>query len=501
MSLSESELAGNPDISAHQVLIVGGGPTGLMLAAELALAGVDVAIIERRASQHLAGMRAGGLHMRTLEVLDQRGIGDRFVSQGERHQIVPYNGMLLEVGDVPSRRNYFLGLPQNQIERVLADWAEELKVTVYRDREVATVTLTDTGVEVATAGGERFRADYVVGCDGARSVVRKSANIEFTGWDPTKSWLIAEVEWSEEPPWGVRQADGSAHVLGKMAEPELVRIVLTEKTVKEGRNPTLAEVSEALVAIYGTDFGIHSPSWISRFTDRCRQAVEYRKGRILLAGDAAHIHPPMGGQGLNLGVQDAVNLGWKLAQVVKGVSPDSLLDTYHSERYPVAARVLLATMADVALQRQDEHTKALGVYLAELSVMEGPRQHIIGERSGLGIRLDLGEGHPLLGRRLPDLDLKTDGRDATAYQFLQQGRPVLFNFARPALSAPSTCGDRVDVVQAEAQAPWELPVVGRVEAPEAVLVRPDGYVAWVGDATGQGLETALNRWFGVPIAE
>ncbi len=320
----------------------------MTLAAELALAGVDVAIVERRPTRELAGSRAGGLHARTIEVFDQRGIADRFLSQGKAMQVAQFGGIPLDISDFPTRHNYGLALWQNHIERILAGWVDELKVPIHRGLDVTGFTQDDGGVTVALSDGQSMRAQYLVGCDGGRSVVRKTAGIEFPGWDPTTSSLIAEVEVAHEPPWGIRQDALGMHALGKLDDGPRVRVMVTEEHVGATREPTLRDLSEALIKVYGTDFGVHSPVWISRFTDMARQAASYRAGRVLLAGDAAHVHYPAGGQGLNIGVQDAVNLGWKLAQVVKGTSPASLLDTYHSERHPIAARVLRITMAQVA---------------------------------------------------------------------------------------------------------------------------------------------------------
>ncbi len=339
-------------MTEHAVVIAGGGPTGLMLAGELALAGVDVAIVERRASQELIGSRAGGLHSRTIEVLDQRGIADRFLSQGQVAQVARFHMIPLDISDFPTRHNYGLGLWQNHIERILAEWVGELAVPIYRGREVTGFAQDDTGVDVALSDGQSLRAEYLVGCDGGRSLIRKAAGIEFPGWDPTTSWLIAEVEMAEEPKWGFHQDALGIHALSRLENGGPVRVVVTEQQIGPASEPTLRDLSEALIAVYGTDYGIHSPTWISRFTDMTRQAAAYRERRVLLAGDAAHVHPPVGGQGLNIGVQDAVNLGWKLAQVVKRTSPESLLDTYHAERHPVAARVLRNTMAQIALRRR-----------------------------------------------------------------------------------------------------------------------------------------------------
>ena len=368
-------------ISEHAVVIAGGGPTGLMLAGELALADVDVAIVERRPDHQLVGLRAGGLHARTIEVLDQRGIADRFVSQGQSFPTVGFHMIRLDISDFPGRHSCLLALRQNHIERILADWVNGLGVPIYRGQEVTSFAQDDDGVDVELSGGQRLRARYIVGCDGGRSTIRKAAGIEFPGWDATMSWMIAEVEMSGEPALGFRSDAYGIHAIGKIEDSDRVGVVLTERQLTIGGEPTLADLSEALVAVYGTDFGVHSPTWLSRFTDMTRQAAAYRDRRVLLAGDAAHIHPPMGGQGLNIGVQDAVNLGWKLAQVVKRISPESLLDTYHAERHPVAARVLRNTMAQVALRRTDDRTKALSDTMTELLGMEEPRKRIAAEMS------------------------------------------------------------------------------------------------------------------------
>ena len=484
----------------HAVLIAGGGPTGLMLAAELALAGVDVAVMDKRGRQDVLGARASGLHARTIEVLDQRGIGDRFVSQGQTYPVVHVH-VPLDLSDFPSRRNYVLGLWQNHTERTLAEWVAGLPVRFYREREVTGFTQDDAGVTVQLAGGLCLTAEYLVGCDGGRSVIRRAAGIEFPGWDATTSWLIVEAEASEEPAWGWRHDARGSHAIGHAdGGPRRMRAVLTEANVSDRAvEPTFDDIREAMVAVYGTDFGIHDPSWVSRFTDMTRQAAAYRDGRVLLAGDAAHVHAPIGGQGLNLGVQDAVNLGWKLAHVVRRTSPDTLLDTYHAERHPVAARVMRGVMALAALRRTDEHTKALGEVVAQLLAMDEPRKRLAGQMSGLDIHYELGDGHPLLGRRVPDLDLATARGPVRLFSLLHQGRPALVNFGRPIDIGP--WADRVPLVDAEYAGGWELPVLGTVPAPHAVLVRPDGYVAWVGDGMQAGLAEALTTWFGPPRQE
>jgi 3-(3-hydroxy-phenyl)propionate hydroxylase len=484
-------------MTEHKVVIAGGGPTGLMLAGELALAGVDVAIVERRTSPDLVGSRAGGLHSRTIEVLDQRGIADRFLSQGQVAQVAGFAWIRLDISDFPTRHNYGLGLRQNHIERIVAGWVGELGVPTYRGREVTGFTQDDTGVDVEMSDGQSLRADYLVGCDGGRSLIRKTAGIDFPGWDPTSSSLIAQVEMAEEPEWGLRRDDVGVHALSRLEEGP-VGVLVTEQHLGHTGEPTLSDLSEALIAVYGTDYGVHSPTSISRFTDMTRQAAAYRDRRVLLAGDAAHVHPPVGGQGLQVGVQDAVNLGWKLAQVVKRTSPESLLDTYHAERHPVAARVLRNTMAQMALLRHDDRTEALRDTMSELLSMDEPRKRIAAMMSGLDIHYDLGEGHPLLGRRMPDLDLVTANGPLRVFTLLHDARPVLLNLGEPRGLDITPWAERVQLIDAKYAGAWELPILGAVTAPTAVLIRPDGHVAWVGDGTDTGLRDALTTWFGSP---
>lgn len=482
----------------HAVLIAGAGPTGLMLAGELALAGIDVAIVERRVDAELTGARAGGLHARTIEVLDQRGIADRFLAQGRLMNTAWFAGTPLDIGDFPTRHNYVLALWQRHIERSLADWVDELAVPIYRGREVTGLAQDHAGVDVELADGRSLRAGYFVGCDGGRSQIRKAAGIDFPGWDPTVSHLIAEAELADEPEWGIRHDAIGIHSLSRLEEGRTVRILVTERQLGDAGEPTLRDLSKGLIAHYGQDFGVHSPVSMSRFTDMTRQAESYRKDRVLLAGDAAHVHYPAGGQGLNTGVQDAVNLGWKLAQVVRQTSPDSLLDTYHAERHPVAARVLSNTMAAVALLRPDDRTKALSKIVSDLLTMDEPRKRIAAMMSGLDIAYDLGEGSPLLGRRMPDLDLVTTTGRLRTFSLLRDARPVLLNFGVSSSLAIPRWVDRVRRVDAECVGAWELPAIGPVPAPGAVLIRPDGYVARVGDEAGHGLTAALTTWFGPP---
>jgi 2-polyprenyl-6-methoxyphenol hydroxylase-like FAD-dependent oxidoreductase len=496
-------------MSEHAVVIAGGGPAGMMLAAELALAKVDVAVIERRPNHVLIGSRAGGFHSRTIEVLDQRGVADRFLAEGQVAQVATFATTVLDMSDFPTRHPYSLGIWQNQIERIMAAWIAELPVRIYYGREVTGFAQDDTGVDVELSDGQTLRTQYLVGCDGGRSLIRREAGIEFPGWDATRSNLIAEVEMTEEPELGTRHDERGTHGIGRL-EYEIhdgkvvfkdegpLRVVVTEQQLGPGSDPTLGDLSEALISVYGTDFGVHSPAWISRFTDMTRQAAVYRAGRVLLAGDSAHVHYPAGGQGLSLGVQDAVNLGWKLAQVVKGTATESLLDTYQDERHPVTARALQYTMAQTTLQRQDERMKALVDVLSELANLDEPRKLLAGIISGLDIHYDLGEGHPLLGRRMPDLDLVTADGPLRVFELLHDAKPVLLNLGKPSGFDITPWADRVQLIDADYDGPWELPVLGTVTAPTAVLIRPDGYLAWVGDGTDTGLLDALTTWFGTP---
>ena len=500
---------GRTTMTDHGVVIAGGGPAGMMLAAELALAKVDVAVVEMRPDHVLVGSRAGGFHSRTIELFDQRGVADRFLAEGQVVQVARFGTTVLDMSDFPTRHPYSLGIWQNQIEAIMAAWIAELGVRVYYGHEVTGFVQDDSGVEVELADGRSLRAQYLVGCDGGRSLIRKAAGIEFPGWDATRSNLIAEVEMTEKPELGIRRDAVGIHGLGRL-EYEIVdgevvykdegpvRVMVTEQQPWPSGEPTLRDLSDALIAVYGTDFGIHDVTSISRFTDMTRQAAAYRAGRVLLAGDSAHVHYPAGGQGLGLGVQDAVNLGWKLAQVVNGTSQDGLLDTYHDERHPVTARTLRYTMAQTAIQRQDERTKALVNVVSEVAVMEEPRKHLAGLHSGLDIHYDLGEGHPLLGRRMPDLDLVSAGCPLRVFTLLHGAGPVLLNLGATGGLDIAPWAERVQLVDAEYGGLWELPVLGAVAAPTAVLIRPDGYVAWVGEDTDVGLREALTAWFGRP---
>jgi hypothetical protein len=274
--------------------------------------------------------------------------------------------------------------------------------------------------------------------------------------------------------------------------------VVRSTALEREAEPTLEELRATMTEVWGTDLGVCDPTWISSFSDATRQAERYRAGRILLAGEAAHVHSPAGGQGLGLGLQDAVNLGWKLARVVRDGMPDSLLDTYHAERHPVAARVLRTTMAMTALQRSDDRLEALRDTLAGLLELDAARRRLAGLLSGLDVRYDLGGGHPLLGRRMPDRDLTTADGSCRVFDLLHDARPLLLDLGGlDGFDAAAWSGVRLRVVRARSGGAWELPVLGEVPAPAAVLVRPDGHVAWVGEEAGaDGLAAALERWVG-----
>ncbi|MEZ5376864.1 MAG: FAD-dependent monooxygenase [Acidimicrobiales bacterium] len=479
----------------YEVVIVGAGPAGMMLAAELTLAGVEVVVVERRANQGLESPRSRGLHARTIEVLDQRGVADRFLAAGQPMQVQAFAGIPLDISDFPTRHPYGLALMQSEFERTMADWIDELGVPVMRSRQVVAFEPTDEGVFVSLDDGMVLETEYLVGCDGSRSMVRTTAGIEFAGWDPTVCWIHSEVEVDELPPFGLRGGGG----IGP-ASSGRIGVTLAEADLDRGHEPaTIDDVRAALYRVDGTDYGARNPQFVARFTDATRQAVDYRAGRVLLAGDAAHVHAPFGGQGLNLGVQDSVNLGWKLAQVIRGESPASLLDTYHDERHLVAASVMANTMAQRALQSNDERTVALKSVVADLLGLDQARTLLAASISGLDIRYAHEGDHPMVGRRVPDVDLATADGSVRVFELLSDARPLLVDFD-PASALDITEWRQVRHVRARFDGPWELPVVGSVAPPTALLVRPDGHVAWVGSGSDDGLHTALATWFGGPAA-
>ncbi|GGS43503.1 FAD-dependent monooxygenase [Streptomyces violaceus] len=491
------------------VLIAGAGPTGLMLACELRLAGADVTVVDRLA-ERTGESRAGGLHARTLEVLDQRGVLDRFLAAGEIQSVGHFSGLWLDFDESESRHSRPLMILQSTIERLLEEWAAELGVRVRWSSEVTGIRQDGLGVSVELRTAEptprTLRARYAVGCDGGRSSVRKLAGFDFPGTEATMTALLGDVELPDLPEEYIfmRRCPGG-HYSVIALEPGWYRVITTEYgPVADREEPaTFEQLREALIRLAGTDWGMHSPRWVSRFGDAARQASRYRDGRVLLAGDAAHIHYPAGGQGLNVGVQDAVNLGWKLASVVRGQAPVSLLDSYHAERHPVAERVLHNTRAQSALARPGAQTDALRDVLASLMVFDDVNRYLCGMITGLDIRYPVDDEHPLAGHRVPDADLKTPDGAARVYELLHGARPVLLDLRGSSEVAAAAEGwaDHVDVVEARSDDDlWPVPGADEIPAPAALLIRPDGHVAWATAVGGAprtaALRTALATWFG-----
>ncbi|MEU6385284.1 rifampin monooxygenase [Streptomyces bauhiniae] len=472
------------------VIVVGGGPTGLMLAGELRLAGVGVVVLERLAEPSLQS-RGRGLHARSVEVMDQRGLLDRFLAESEKFQVGGlFGGIMKPWPDrLDTAHPYGLATPQAVTERLLGDWARELGAEIRRGQEVIALTQDADAVTVGLADGTELRARYVVGCDGGRSTVRKLLGVGFPGEPASVETLLGDMEATEDPATiaavteEVRKTQLrfglSPDVDGQKG---VYRVIVPADGVSEDRAaPTLDEFRQQLRTVAGSDFGVHSPRWLSRFGDATRQAERYRVGRVLLAGDAAHIHPPAGGQGLNLGVQDAFNLGWKLAAEVHGRAPDGLLDTYHAERHPVGARVLATTRAAMTLLGTDPGATALRELFARLMDFEEVNRHITGMITAVDIRYDLGEGHELVGRRLRDVKLK-QGR---LYEHTHGARGLLLD--QTGRLSVGGWADRVDHV---------VDVSDELDVP-AVLLRPDGHVAWAGESQEELLAQLL-RWFGAP---
>ncbi|MEU9136972.1 FAD-dependent monooxygenase [Streptomyces sp. NPDC048404] len=491
------------------VVIAGAGPTGLMLACELRLAGADVIVVERLA-QRSGESRAGGIHSRTLEILDQRGILERFLAEGQPQPVGHFSGLYLDFDESESRHPYPLMILQSAIERLLEEWAVQLGVRVRRGYEVSGLRQDDSGVSVEIAAAQEapatLRARYLVGCDGGRSTVRKLAGIGFPGTEATMTALIGDVELpalGEDYVWVRRTAGGDYSAIA--FEPGWHRVITSEfdRVADRDEEVTFERLRESLVRVAGTDFGMRNPRWVSRFNDAARQADRYRTGRVLLAGDAAHIHFPAGGQGLNMGVQDAVNLGWKLAAVVRGLAPESLLDTYHAERHPVGERVLHNTRAQSALVRPGPQTDALREVFGSLMVFDEVNQYLRHLLTALDIRYPIDGDHPLVGRRVPDADLKGADGATRVHELLHAARPVLLDLAGSPEAAAVAKGwaDRVDVVEARSEDEhWIVPALGEIPAPDALLVRPDGHVAWAvaagGPPDGAALRAALEAWFG-----
>ena len=484
------------------VIVVGAGPTGLMLASELRLAGVTAIVVERL-TEPMKQSRALGFSARTIEEFDQRGLLTRF-PEFDTIPIGHFGGLPIDYRIVEGGSYGARGVPQSLTEGILADWAAGLGAEVRRGQEVVSLTAGDDHVEVelATPDGPRtLRAAYLVGCDGGRSVVRKQAGIDFPGTEPVIEMWLADVRGVQLRPRfaGERVPGGMVMVLPM--GPEINRVVVYERaTGLRGTSepPTFPEVADAWERLTGEDIHGATPLWVSFFTDSSRQAAEYRRGRVLVAGDAAHVHLPIGGQGMSAGVQDAVNLGWKLAAEIHGYAPPGLLDTYHSERHPAGARVVANTLAQRIVYLGSDEMDPLRLVLGELLEHDDVKRHLVGMVTGLDIRFDVGPGtHPLLGRRLPDVDLVVDGAEkSSVYELLHPARGVLLDLSDDAdlRFAAAPWADRVDVVTAAPQGDGGTVLDGA----DAVLVRPDGYVAWIApDDEGAAVTEVLARWFGV----
>ncbi|ANZ41227.1 FAD-dependent oxidoreductase [Lentzea guizhouensis] len=468
----------------YDVIIVGGGPTGFMLAGELRLHGVHVVVLERDPEPSPV-VRALGLHVRSIEVMDQRGLLDRFLEAGTRHEAGGFFAGILKPwpAHMDTEHGYILGIPQPETERLLTEHAVGLGAEVRRGSEVVGLSQDDEGVTAELADGTEVRGRYLVGCDGGRSAVRKLLGVGFPGEPARVETMLGEMQVStplDELTAIVTRVRETNPWFGVGPMGDTFRVVVSAGDLQQDRTPpTLDDFQRRLVAVAGTDFGVHSPRWTSRFSDATRQAERYRVGRAFLAGDAAHIHPPTGGQGMNLGLQDAFNLGWKLAAAVRGWAPDDLLDSYHAERHPVGAAVLDNTRAQVQLMTPEPGPQAVRRLLSELMDFEEVTRHLIEKITAISVHYDFGAGHPLLGRRLKDVQLK-NGR---LFELQRTGRGLLLD--QTGRLSVRGWADRVDHVADMSE---------ELDAP-AVLLRPDGHVAWAGDDQDD-LEAVLPRWFG-----
>jgi 2-polyprenyl-6-methoxyphenol hydroxylase-like FAD-dependent oxidoreductase len=499
--------------STVQVVVAGAGPTGLMLACELRLGGVDVVVVERRAAGTVGESRAPGINARSMEVFAQRGLADEFLSRGKSLPGVLFSGLPMAPQEFDPDWPSALILPQHETERILAARAAELGVRFLWSAGVADLSQDDDGVDVlveTSTGVARIRADYLVGCDGGRSTVRKICAIPFPGDEPVSWWVVGDVRLDSPPDergvFGRNERVGSYQI--SRAEPGWFRLSLMHLTPPADRTApvTLDELREVMLDGLGTDYGLREARWMSRFSDGFRQAIEYRQGRVFLAGDAAHTHSPIGGQGLNLGIQDAMNLGWKLATVLRRGAPDSLLDSYHDERHAIGGIVLRMTKAQTALIKPGPQNDALRGVIDDLLTVPEVCLRLSGVLSGLDMRYPLGDTHPLLGRRMPNLPLVTSQGATDVFSLLHQAHPVLINLGADGLVVtPAPWTDRVDYVAAQYEPGlrrdhWHVPVVGDIPSVDVVFVRPDGYVAWVNPVTEpvahDTLTAALTRWLG-----
>jgi 2-polyprenyl-6-methoxyphenol hydroxylase-like FAD-dependent oxidoreductase len=472
------------------VIVAGGGPTGMMLASELRLHGVHALVLEKDAEPTRV-VRSLGLHARSIEVMDQRGLLERFLALGKQYPVRgSFAGITKPSPDrLDTAHPYVLGIPQTITDRLLTEHATELGVEIRRGCELVGLSQDEDGVSAELADGTQLRSRYLIGCDGGRSTVRKLLGVGFPGEPARNEWLLGEVKVAvpqETLMAVVAEVRKSQLAFGAgPLEDGVYRILVPAEGVAEDRTvpPTLEEVKQQLRVFAGTDFGVHSPRWLSRFGDATRLAERYRTGRVLLAGDAAHIHPPAGGQGLNLGIQDAFNLGWKLAAEAGGWAPEGLLDSYHTERHPVAADVLDTARAQMELMSLEAPgPRAVRRLLSELMDFEDVNRYLIEKITAIGVRYDFGEGHELLGRRLRDVGLKR-GR---LYELMHGGRGLLLD--QTGRLSVDGWAERVDHV---------VDVSEELDVP-AALLRPDGHVAWVGEDQ-RDLLSQLPRWFGAPV--
>ncbi|MGV9823325.1 FAD-dependent monooxygenase [Nocardia xishanensis] len=480
------------------VVIAGAGPTGLMLACELRTLGLEVAVLDALPAR-TGESRAGGIHARTMEVLDQRGLLDGILAQGDPRQVGHFAGIPVDFSDYATRYPFTLVIPQSLIERELESRAAELGVTVQWDAPVAGYRQDAYGVEIEIGGSNgirRMRAAYLVGCDGGRSAVRKLAGIDFAGTEATMTGMLADVELADPPAeqfFGHRRGMGDFSAV--QLQPGWYRLVVQrhDLVLERGATVSFDDFRANFTEIAGTDLGMHSPRWVSHYGDAARHADRYRAGRVFLAGDAAHIHYPAGGQGLNLGVQDAVNLGWKLAAALRDGADDDLLDTYESERRPVAARVLHNTRAQTALSRPGPHTDALRDIMGDLITLDEVRHRIGLMITALDIDYDTASDHPLAGRRVPDVDLVTADGPARAHELLRPARPILLRLDNTSPTPESN--NHFDTVLASSHAThWPVPGVGDIPRPAALLIRPDGYTVWATDDPTAALPDTFRNW-------